>query len=86
PVDLDHVQEIAIGAGGAEHLVPWIRPARGIKKEGASALLWFPSGVTRRESYRQSSMEHRAITSQARFQVLPDVQALSSVHAWQNDP
>ncbi|MBY9229167.1 hypothetical protein ISH34_30930, partial [Pseudomonas aeruginosa] len=28
PVDLDHVQEIAIGAGGAEHLVPWIRPAR----------------------------------------------------------
>ncbi|KAB5443535.1 hypothetical protein F8135_29990 [Pseudomonas aeruginosa] len=27
-VDLDHVQGMAIGAGGAEHLVPWIRPAR----------------------------------------------------------
>ncbi|EVT82357.1 hypothetical protein Z046_32755 [Pseudomonas aeruginosa VRFPA09] len=26
PVDLDHVQGVAIGAGGAEHLVPWIRP------------------------------------------------------------
>ncbi len=155
-VDLDHVQGVAFGAGGAEDLVAWIRPARpasswwststsitsrgwpsapaaprtwcrgsvrpgrraaggarrprsrpgdghrrrrrrapgavdppdgrGIKKEGASALFWFPSSVTRREPYRQSSMEHRAITSQARFQVLPDLQALSSVHAWQNDP
>ncbi|RQE42038.1 hypothetical protein [Pseudomonas aeruginosa] len=28
PVDFDHVQGMAIGAGGAEHLVPWIRPAR----------------------------------------------------------
>ncbi|WP_161113827.1 hypothetical protein [Pseudomonas aeruginosa] len=28
PVDLDHVQGMAIGAGGAEHLVPQIRPAR----------------------------------------------------------
>ena len=28
PVDLDHVQGVAIGAGGAEHLVRWIRPAR----------------------------------------------------------
>ncbi|MEF0512657.1 hypothetical protein PX144_25525 [Pseudomonas aeruginosa] len=28
PVDLDHVQGVAIGAGGAEDLVPWIRPAR----------------------------------------------------------
>ncbi len=27
PVDLDHVQGMAIGAGGTEHLVPWIRPA-----------------------------------------------------------
>ncbi|HBN8588326.1 TPA: hypothetical protein L3728_005901, partial [Pseudomonas aeruginosa] len=27
-VDLDHVQEMAIGAGGAAHLVRWIRPAR----------------------------------------------------------
>ncbi|MFK1152014.1 hypothetical protein ACIUZ9_32385 [Pseudomonas aeruginosa] len=27
-VDLDHVQEMATGAGGAEGLVPWIRPAR----------------------------------------------------------
>ncbi|HBO2691519.1 TPA: hypothetical protein L4I36_006094 [Pseudomonas aeruginosa] len=27
-VDLDHVQGMAIGAGGAEDLVPWIRPAR----------------------------------------------------------
>ncbi|MBO8364664.1 hypothetical protein ID035_31130 [Pseudomonas aeruginosa] len=26
-VDLDHVQGMAIGAGGAEDLVPWIRPA-----------------------------------------------------------
>ncbi|MFU5346267.1 hypothetical protein ACM76Q_29665 [Pseudomonas aeruginosa] len=26
-VDLDHVQEMATGAGGAEGLVPWIRPA-----------------------------------------------------------
>ncbi|MBO8292135.1 hypothetical protein [Pseudomonas aeruginosa] len=33
-VDLDHVQGMATGAGGAEHLVPWIRPARGIKKRG----------------------------------------------------
>ncbi|GLE86588.1 hypothetical protein VNPA120661_69270 [Pseudomonas aeruginosa] len=24
-VDLDHVQGMAIGAGGAEHLVPWTR-------------------------------------------------------------
>ncbi|MEZ6727299.1 hypothetical protein [Pseudomonas aeruginosa] len=28
PVDLDHVQGMATGAGGAEHLVPQIRPAR----------------------------------------------------------
>ena len=28
PVALDHVQGMAIGAGGAEHLVTWIRPAR----------------------------------------------------------
>ena len=28
PVDLDHVQEMATGAGGAEDLVAWIRPAR----------------------------------------------------------
>ncbi|HFH3154611.1 hypothetical protein [Pseudomonas aeruginosa] len=28
PVDLDHVQGMATGAGGAEGLVPWIRPAR----------------------------------------------------------
>ncbi len=27
PVDLDHVQGMATGAGGAEHLMPWIRPA-----------------------------------------------------------
>ncbi len=27
-VDLDHVQGVAFGAGGAEHLVAWIRPAR----------------------------------------------------------
>ncbi len=27
PVDLDHVQGMATGAGGAEDLVPWIRPA-----------------------------------------------------------
>ncbi|HDQ9366018.1 TPA: hypothetical protein QBQ12_006451 [Pseudomonas aeruginosa] len=27
-VDLDHVQGMATGAGGAEHLVAWIRPAR----------------------------------------------------------
>ncbi|UPG16778.1 hypothetical protein L0026_34715 (plasmid) [Pseudomonas aeruginosa] len=27
-VDLDHFQEMATGAGGAEHLVAWIRPAR----------------------------------------------------------
>ncbi|HBO1048419.1 TPA: hypothetical protein L4E49_005508 [Pseudomonas aeruginosa] len=26
-VDLDHVQGVAIGAGGAEDLVAWIRPA-----------------------------------------------------------
>ncbi|MGV8481526.1 hypothetical protein, partial [Pseudomonas aeruginosa] len=26
-VDLDHVQGMAIGAGGAEDLVAWIRPA-----------------------------------------------------------
>ncbi|ENZ1693013.1 hypothetical protein ACGHBB_006173 [Pseudomonas aeruginosa] len=25
--DLDHAQGMAIGAGDAEHLVPWIRPA-----------------------------------------------------------
>ncbi|MDU3314526.1 MAG: hypothetical protein E7E77_30590, partial [Pseudomonas aeruginosa] len=25
--DLDHIQGMATGAGGAEHLVPWIRPA-----------------------------------------------------------
>ncbi|EQA9019765.1 hypothetical protein ACX9RD_006844, partial [Pseudomonas aeruginosa] len=28
PVDLDHAQGMPIGAGGAEHLVPQIRPAR----------------------------------------------------------
>ncbi len=28
PVDLDHVQVMATGAGGAEDLVAWIRPAR----------------------------------------------------------
>ncbi|HFH3154612.1 TPA: hypothetical protein ACGJTQ_005971 [Pseudomonas aeruginosa] len=28
PVDLDHVQGMATGAGGAEDLVAWIRPAR----------------------------------------------------------
>ncbi|MEX7252343.1 hypothetical protein AB2D16_30195 [Pseudomonas aeruginosa] len=27
PVDLDHVQEMATGAGGVEDLLPWIRPA-----------------------------------------------------------
>ncbi|RQC50357.1 hypothetical protein IPC368_28950 [Pseudomonas aeruginosa] len=27
-VDLDHVQGMATGAGGAEDLVAWIRPAR----------------------------------------------------------
>ncbi|HCF3083110.1 TPA: hypothetical protein NIB85_005998 [Pseudomonas aeruginosa] len=27
-VDLDHVQGMATGAGGAEDLVRWIRPAR----------------------------------------------------------
>ncbi|HCF9557240.1 TPA: hypothetical protein NI771_006072 [Pseudomonas aeruginosa] len=29
PVDLDHVQGMAIGAGGAEHLVPWTRQTGG---------------------------------------------------------
>ncbi|GLE86519.1 hypothetical protein VNPA120661_68560 [Pseudomonas aeruginosa] len=28
PVDLDHAQGMAIGAGGGAHLVRWIRPAR----------------------------------------------------------
>ncbi len=27
PVDLDHVQGMGTGAGGAEDLVAWIRPA-----------------------------------------------------------
>ncbi|HBO9230279.1 TPA: hypothetical protein L5D69_005888 [Pseudomonas aeruginosa] len=36
-VDLDHVQEMAIGAGGAEDLVPRIRPAR------PASTWWSPS-------------------------------------------
>ncbi|HFQ7583358.1 TPA: hypothetical protein ACHS1O_004767 [Pseudomonas aeruginosa] len=29
PVDLDHVQGVATGAGGAEHLMPWTRQTGG---------------------------------------------------------
>ncbi|WP_269750797.1 hypothetical protein [Pseudomonas aeruginosa] len=28
-VDLDHVQGVATGAGGAEHLMPWTRQTGG---------------------------------------------------------
>ncbi|HCF5567204.1 TPA: hypothetical protein NIH00_005801 [Pseudomonas aeruginosa] len=37
PVDLDHIQGMATGAGGAEHLVPRIRPA------GPASSWWSPS-------------------------------------------
>ncbi|MEZ6727311.1 hypothetical protein [Pseudomonas aeruginosa] len=48
PVDLDHVQGVAIGAGGAEHLVAWIRPAR------PASSWWSPlTSITSRGGHRR---------------------------------
>ncbi len=52
PVALDHVQGMAIGAGGAEHLVTWIRPARPASSWWSTSTSITPAGGHRRRRRR----------------------------------
>ncbi|WP_448195477.1 hypothetical protein, partial [Pseudomonas aeruginosa] len=51
-VNLDHALQVAIGAGGAKHLVLRIRPARPVSSWWSPSTSNTPAGTHRRRRFR----------------------------------